>query len=213
MKNTICNYIRAGYPGIYLVSCEETRIEAEMKAIAQNLKYRLFAWSITEGLVETVDGRTQSAQDPIELLAAVDDLPENTLLLLKDFHQFLEDGNPVLVRKVKESLRVGKTKGRVLVFVGSRLALPPELEREFVVVNFALPDKAQLSVVLENISASAKLPNPQEDDREQLLDAACGLTSIEAENAFALSIVESGRLCPTIVAREKANELKKGGLL
>jgi len=213
MKNIICNYIRAGYPGIYLVSCEETRIEAEMKAIAQNLKYRLFAWSITEGLVETVDGRTQSAQDPVELLAAVDDLPENTLLLLKDFHQFLEDGSPVLVRKVKESLRVGKTKGRVLVVVGCRLALPPELEREFVVVNFALPDKAQLNVVLENIALSAKLPNASEDEREQLLDAACGLTSIEAENAFALSIVEGGRLCPTIVAREKANELKKGGLL
>src|SRR5882724_6380220 len=112
MRNTINNYIRAGYPGIYLVSCEETRIEAEMKAIAQDLKYRLFAWSITEGLVDTADGHTRMAQDPIELMAAVDDLPENTVLLLKDFHQLLEDGNPVLVRKVKESLRVSKTKGR-----------------------------------------------------------------------------------------------------
>src|SRR2546421_12499023 len=122
MRNAISNDIRAGYPGIYLVSCEETRIEAVMKAIAQNLKYRLFAWSITEGLVDTSDGHTQSAQDPIELMAAVDELPENTVLLLKDFHQFLEDGNPVLVRKVKESLRGGKTKGRAVVIVGCRFA-------------------------------------------------------------------------------------------
>jgi len=77
-----------------------------------------------------------------ELMVAVDELPENTVVLLKDFHQFLDDGNPVLVRKVKESLRVGKTKGKALVIVGCRLALPPELEREFVVVQFALPDKA-----------------------------------------------------------------------
>ena len=49
MRNTIMNYIRAGYPGIYLVSFEETRIEAEMKAIAQALDYRLFAWSVSEG--------------------------------------------------------------------------------------------------------------------------------------------------------------------
>jgi len=46
-----------------------------------------------------------------------------------------------------------------------------------------------------------------------MLDAACGLTSIEAENAFALSVVESGRLGSGIVAREKASEVKKGGLL
>jgi len=100
MRNAIINYIRAGYPGIYLVSFEETRIEAELKAIAQTLDYRLFGWSITEGLVDTADGHTQSAQDPIELMTAVDELPENTVILLKDFHQFLEEGNPVLVRVV-----------------------------------------------------------------------------------------------------------------
>jgi AAA+ superfamily predicted ATPase len=213
MRNVIINYIRAGYPGLYLVSFEETRIEAELKAIAEALDYRLFGWSITEGLVDTADGHTRSAQDPIELMTAVDELPENTVILLKDFHQFLEDGNPVLVRKVKESLRVGKTKGRALVMVGCRLALPPELEREIVVVQFALPDKTQLGVVLDNIAESAKLPKPEEDAREQLLDAACGLTSIEAENAFALSVVESKQLCSGIVAREKASEVKKGGLL
>jgi AAA+ superfamily predicted ATPase len=213
MKTQITNYIRAGYPGIYLVSCEEARIEAQMKAIAAKLKYRLYAWSVTEGLVDTADGQARDAQDPIQLLTTVDELPENTLVLLKDFHQFVEDGNPVAVRKVKESLRAGKTKGKTLVVVGCRLALPPELEREFVVVQFNLPDKAQLGTVLDGICTSAKLPKPENDNREQLLDAACGLTSIEAENAFALSVVERGRLCAKVIAREKANEVKKSGLL
>ncbi len=213
MRNQITNYIRAGYPGIYLVSCEETRIEAELKIIAQSLNHKLYAWSITEGLVDTADGHTRDAQDPIALMTAVDELPENGIVLLKDFHQFIEDGNPVLVRKVKESLRVGKTKGKALVIVGCRLALPPELEREFVVVPFTLPDKEQLGVVLDNIAASAKLTKPENDGREQLLDAACGLPSIEAENAFALSVVECGKLTPAIVAREKSSEVKKSGLL
>jgi AAA+ superfamily predicted ATPase len=213
MQNQITNYIRAGYPGIYLVSCEEARIEAEMKAIAQTLDYHLFSWSITGGLVDTLDGRTQGAQDAVELMMKVDDLPENSIVLLKDFHQFLEDGNPELVSQVKESLRAGKTKGRALVIVGCRSALPPELGREFVVVEFALPNKEQLGMILDSIAASAKLPLPENNEREQLLDAACGLTSIEAENAFALSVVESHKLEPSIVAREKANEVRKSGLL
>jgi hypothetical protein len=213
MQNQITNYIRAGYPGIYLVSCEETRIEAEMKAIAEKLNYALFGWSVTQGLVHTADGHARNAHDPLELMTAVDDLPENSIVLLKDFHQFLEDGNPVLVRKVKESLRLGKAKGRPLIVSGCRYALPPELEREFVVINFALPEKDQLGVVLDNIATSANLARPQEDERELLLEAACGLTSIEAENAYALSIVESGKLWHSIVAREKASEVKKSGLL
>ncbi|MBI3852729.1 MAG: AAA family ATPase [Verrucomicrobia bacterium] len=213
MKTQITNYIRAGYPGLYLVSSEEARVEAEMKAIATTLKYRLYAWTITEGLVDTADGHARDAQDPIQLMTVLDELPENAIVLLKDFHQFLEDGNPVLVRKVKESLRVGKSKGKVQVILGCRLTLPPELEREFVVVPFALPDKATLETVLDGIAHSAKLTKPEGDAREQLLDGACGLTSIEAENAFALSVIETSQLNSRVVAREKANEVKKSGLL
>lgn len=213
MRNQIINYIRAGYPGIYLVSHEEARVEAEMKHIAQVLEHKLYAWSIAEGLVDTADGHVTQAKDPLEMMEALDGLPEDTLILLKDFHQFLEEANPVLVRRVKESLRVGKAKGKTLVIVGCRLALPAELEREWVVVQFALPDKEQLGLVLDNIAGSAKLATPKDNGRELLLDAACGLTSIEAENAFALSVVEAGKLCPQVVAREKAHEVKKSGLL
>lgn len=213
MRNQITNYIRAGYPGIYLISCEEARIEAEMKEIAKSLEHKLYAWSISEGLVDTADGHVTQAQDPIEMMEAIDQLPEDTIVLLKDFHQFLEESNPVLVRRVKESLRAGKAKGKTLVTVGCRLALPPELEREWIMVQFALPDKEQLGLVLDNIALSAKLTKPENNDRDRLQDAACGLTSMEAENAFALSVIEAGKLCPEIVAREKANEVKKGGLL
>ena len=118
----------------------------------------------------------------------------------------------MLVRQAKDTLRIGKTKGKVLVMVGCRFALPPELVREWVTVDFALPGKKELGVVLDNIAKSAKLAKPEAGGRELLLDAASGLTSIEAENAFALSVVESSKLCPQGVAREKASEVKKSGL-
>jgi hypothetical protein len=38
MKSKIINYIRAGYPGLYLVSAEEQRVALEMTRIAQELK-------------------------------------------------------------------------------------------------------------------------------------------------------------------------------
>ena len=213
MRTQIMNYIRAGYSGIYIVSSEETRIEGEIKSVAEQLKHKLFAWSITEGLVDTADGGAQEGQDPQEMLLKVLELPENTVVFLRDFHLFLDTPNPVLVRTLKDVLRVAKTKGKTLIVVGCRTILPPELEREFVVVEFALPGKEELGTVLDNIADSAGKPKPKKDRRELLLDSASGLTSIEAENAFALSLVESGELSPATVAREKAQAVKKNGLL
>jgi hypothetical protein len=46
MKQKIINYIRAGYPGLYLVSHEEQRVALEMTRIAQELKYNLVFWSV-----------------------------------------------------------------------------------------------------------------------------------------------------------------------
>ena len=107
MREIITNYIRAGYAGLFLVSHEEARVEAELKAIAQALKHPLHAWSITEGLIDTARGTMRDCNDPLEALTAIAELPENSILLLRDFHAFFEDPNPVLIRQLKDQLRVG----------------------------------------------------------------------------------------------------------
>jgi SpoVK/Ycf46/Vps4 family AAA+-type ATPase len=213
MRTQITNYIRAGYPGIYLVSHEESRVEGELKAVAKALKYHLHAWSATQGLVDTESGSVKQADDPMEAVMAIGELPENSIILLRDFHLFLQDNNPVLVRAVKDELLASKAKGRCLVILGCRQVLPAELEREFVLLDFALPDKEQLGIVLDGICESAKLKKLKSDERDMVLDAATGLTSTEAENAFALAVIEAKRVDPGIVAREKAATVKKNGVL
>ncbi len=213
MRIEITNYIRAGYSGIYIVSNEEVRVEGELKSIAESLDYSLYAWSITEGLVNSHDGSVREAQSPIDVFELVEELSENTMILLRDFHQFFEESNPFLTRRIKESLRSGKNVGKVMVILGCRLQLPPEIEREFVVVEFALPGKDDLGAVMDSICESARLGLPEGVVRDHLIDSASGLTTNEAENAFALSIVESGVVSPEIVSREKAKEVKKNGML
>ena len=150
---------------------------------------------------------------PLEALIAIKDLKEKTLILLRDFHLFLQDPNPILVRQLKDVLQIAKTKSKVLVILGCRMVLPPELERELTVIEFALPAKEQLGAVLTGIMESAGIKTMENEQREKVIDAACGLTTIEAENAFALSVVESKAIDPVIVAKEKAQAVKKNGLL
>jgi SpoVK/Ycf46/Vps4 family AAA+-type ATPase len=119
----------------------------------------------------------------------------------------------VLVRQFKDQLRIARTCGKTLAVLGCRLHLPPELEREFAVIDFSLPGGEDLAGVVEGIAKSAELEVPAGEHREALIDAARGLTTTEAENALALSVVETGGLLPAIVAREKAQAVKKNGLL
>ena len=213
MREKLTNYIRAGYPGICLVTAEETRAEAELKAVAVATKHGLVAWSATTGLVDTGDGRALGAEDPMEAITAIASLPENAVVLFRDLHMFLADANPVLVRALKDALAHAKTAGKCLILLGCRSQLPPELEREFVVLDFALPDKVALGQVLDGICESAKLKRSKGDEREAILDAASGMTCSEAENAMALSVVQSRSVVAVAVAREKAATVKRSGLL
>jgi hypothetical protein len=213
MREKITHYIRAGYAGLYLVSHEEPRVEAELKAVAAQLKHQLFAWSITEGLIDTVKGTTRECNEPVEVLAAAAELPENAVLLLRDFHQFFEEPNPVLIRKLKDVIREARTTGKTIAVLGCRILIPPELERELTIVDFALPGAEQLGAVLQGIAQSAKLPEPENEALSELIDAARGMTTTEAENAGALSIVETGGLNSAVISREKAQAVKKNGLL
>jgi hypothetical protein len=59
MGAKITHYLQVGYPGLYLVSHEDQRVEAELNAIAKTLKYNLSFWSVTQGLVETKTNQIQ----------------------------------------------------------------------------------------------------------------------------------------------------------
>lgn len=208
------SYIKAGYPAIYIVSQEEQRVHLIFSELAKDLEFSLYSWSYTKGLRNvTDDPPTEIAEtaDPLAVLDAAVKLPEKSIVLLNDYHQFLADANPMLTRSFKDALAIGKMSNRVLVVIGCQLKIPPELEKSIVVVEFALPSRDQLNVVLEGIANSAGIH--LDGNRDAILDAASGCTCQEAEDAFALSVVQCGDIKADVVAAEKAQTIRKNGLL
>jgi hypothetical protein len=96
----------------------------EMTRIAQELKYNLVFWSVVDGLVDTQKGTNNSANDPLEALIAIKDMKEKTLIQLRDFHQFLQDPNPILIRQLKDVLQMAKTKSKTLIILACRMVVP-----------------------------------------------------------------------------------------
>src|SRR5438105_9406669 len=96
--------IRARYPLIYLVSWEEQRLDAILQDVAQTHGKTLLQWSVTRGLRRVSGVRTvtisEQSRDPVEALGAIGKLTEASLVVLKDFHPFLE--SPAVVRAMRE---------------------------------------------------------------------------------------------------------------
>src|SRR3954464_13927649 len=106
MRERIIQYVKAGFPGLYVQSSEEKRVEAEFKSIAESLKFGLHLWSATAGLMDVQKQTSRSLNDPLDALLAIADLPEQSIVLLRDFHLFLTgEPNPVLVGQLKDTLR------------------------------------------------------------------------------------------------------------
>lgn len=203
--------IRARYPILYVVSWEERRVEESLREICQRRGKKLVQWTITGGL-----GGNIGARDPIAALDQILAASDQSVFLLKDFHPFM--GDHVVVRKLRDLIHALKTSYKTLVLLSPMLKLPVELEKEITVVDYQLPTTADLDRLLEGIiqsvrgNANLKVDLTTEE-REHILKAASGLTSNEAENVFAKSLVERRGFDVDVILGEKEQIIRKSGIL
>ncbi|HEY3449837.1 MAG TPA: AAA family ATPase [Myxococcales bacterium] len=214
--------IRARYPLLYLVTWEEQRLDAILAELAQAHGKSLYYWSITKGL-RKIGGRAtaplENTKGPGEALFAVEKLGEPSLVVLKDFHAYLDD--PGVVRALRELAHHLKSTYTTAIVLSPTLSIPPELEKEVTVLDVPLPTFRDLYQLLRDIVAVVRQGNSatvdlRKDQAEQLIKAALGLTLSEAENAFAKAIATDGRLDVAdvrLVLEEKRQVIRKSGLL
>jgi ATP-dependent 26S proteasome regulatory subunit len=215
--------VRARYPLVYLVTSEEQRLEALLAGLAERHGKQLLGWTVTRGFRRLAGGRgvpvPEGVRDPVEALQAVEKLSEPALVVLKDFHPFLQD--PTVVRAARDLAHALKSTYTTVLLVSPSLTIPPELEKEISVLDVPLPGyrdllellKEIVTVVRRNDRAQVQLTR---DDADQLIKAAQGLTLSEAENAFAKAIAQDGRLWKAdiqLVLEEKRQVIRKSGLL
>jgi SpoVK/Ycf46/Vps4 family AAA+-type ATPase len=203
--------IRARYPIIYIVSWEERRVEKTIREIGERRGKKTVLWTYTTGMAGNVASR-----DPLAALDYILEGPDQHIYVLKDFHPFIAD--VAVTRRLRDLISVLKTSFKTLIILSPLLKLPPELEKEITVVDYQLPTEEDLSELLEGVVQSVR-SNPQvnvemtDEQRNQIIKAASGLTSIEAENVFAKSLVEKRTFDIDVVLGEKEQIIRKSGIL
>jgi len=206
-----------GHPLIYVQSWEEARVERLAQHLAKTFygaPVPLGVWSVVDGLV--VDGTpVPETRDPVKALEAILAAQGKGFYLLKDFIGS-NDGRPEIVRRLRDVYRALKDRGRHVLLVSPRLAVPEEVKKEIYIVEYELPDDAE---IIRLIDANARKRFGAEIDEagiKRLALALRGLTADEIGHVLSKVFAQRKTFTDeafTEILAEKEQMSKKEGVL
>jgi hypothetical protein len=214
LTERLAESVRACFTGLWVRSSEPDDAVAEIASLCRREGWGLATWDVDRGLAAH-DGEQVAipAPDPLAAIRALGAMasPEGTaLLVLRNFHRFL--GSPEVVQAIDRRIAEGRRDRTFVVVLSPIVQIPVELERQFAVIEHDLPGRDDLAAIARGVATEpGELPDG--DGLAAVLDAAAGLTRIEAENAFSLALVRHGRLTPDVLWELKGQSLKASGLL
>lgn len=218
----------ANYPLIYLASSEYGRIIQKVRNIAFRKNYLFHSWDLVDGLQTHIEngGRldkvekhpnnreTKAPDTFLDFLLKGNEENNNKkeIFILEDVHkQFRDEKFIVQLRKITQHFGA---YNKHLLLLSPFYKLPIELEKYVTILNMPLPDKVDLEKRLNTILGEEN--NVNKDLMKLLIDAAAGLTDVEANLAFRLAREKTGlnsKDAIRIIANEKEQIIKKSGIL
>ena len=206
---------------------EEGRVERGIIEACGIAQMEPVFWSCDVGFVDAGWKQVregQGVQDPSACLRAIEDAGSRIAFVLRDFDSWCKD--PTILRKLKSLGRILPTsprdKSRVVILLSSE-PCPSELKGIVVPMDWPLPDRAEITRVLENainggLPESKRKAAAQNGTFDKAVDGGLGLTEEEAGASYRKSLVTTSRsggqpkIVPEKVAEEKRRVVKGSGV-
>lgn len=221
--------LRARSPLLWIVTREEARAEAHLIEAAASAGYKALIWDVAQGVTEpggAVSGI--GSADPGDTFAAIRECAggrrgaNRTVWIMRDLPPWLAGQIGLTtcrqLRNLARSLPgVPRDNAQAVIVLSPVAEIPPELSGHATVIEWPLPDRAEIASILDaaidalpdNLKAEAA-PN---GTREAAIDAAVGLSGEEAAACYARSLVQLRRVDPATVAGEKRRVIARERVL
>lgn len=201
----ITSFVESGFGGLWVQTHEIDEAQRLLNGLATQKSWDVLQWDAGRGFSDPLAGTT--LPNTLAPMAFSGLPPKKTetpfrLVCLWNLHRYFQ--NPVLLQALANRVLAGKAVGDVTLILSPVLELPPEIEKLFVALDHPLPTVAELRGVMETIGWDG-----DKVIETGAVEAAVGLTHLEAENAFSLSLHEYGTIRKTTVWDQKVQAVKK----
>ena len=188
LAERLSEYISACFTGLWLQSHEHEDAIAEIAELCRKENWHLAIWDVEQGLQIPGQANGQAldagGSDPLAAIRAINALAapnSSAILVLVNFHRFLN--SPEIIQAVAKQILAGKNNRTFLVILSSLVQIPPELEKQIIVVEHELPTREQLRKIMFGI-ATGEGEQPDEPELQTVLDAAAGLTRVRSRGSL-----------------------------
>jgi len=218
----IAALLRARNPLIWITTREEARTERLLLEAAQSAQYEPRCWDCANGITDYAGAPQEAgaqATDPAQVIGIIRDSRKRQVWILRDLPPWLRD--PTVNRALRSLVRgltlAPRDEARAVILLTPSTDVPPELAGHAVIVDWPLPDRAEIAQILD--AAIAALPDDIRETaaangaREAAIDAAVGLSAEEAQSCYARSLVTTRRIDPATVAGEKKRVIAREKVL
>tara|TARA_R110002049_G_scaffold4601_5_gene32449 strand:+ start:636918 stop:638417 length:1500 start_codon:yes stop_codon:yes gene_type:complete len=215
LSDRLIELVKACFTGVWIESDEHEDAIQEISQMCRENRWRLASWDIDAGLRVPGDENLEvdHGADPLSAIRATRSFASDdtaSIVVLRNFHRFV--GSAEIMQALARQIAEGRNSRTVYVILSSVVQIPVELEKSFIVVEHPMPTRHQLREIAQGVATEdGELPTAEE--LETVLDAAMGLTRLEAENAFSLSLVRDQVIRPDAIWELKASTLRKSGLV
>jgi len=234
-NGTVQAALRARVPLIWIVSPEETRIEPYLfeGGAAVNPPYETRFWDIAQGFTSldgTVIMRGRGERDPDDALDAIRENQSRVVWVMRDLAPWITAPTGMFTQRKLRNLAAWLPKqpspvAQSLIILSTSSDIPPELVNSVTVIDWPLPDREEISALLDAAVApildSATIPEAVREavrtstangTRDAAIDAAVGLSGEEAQTCFARSLVQHRRIDAAAIAQEKKRLITRAGM-
>ena len=228
-------HIKSRYRILYVRGSEENRIINAFKLIAKSEGYELYQWDCSRGMLNAfskkqIAGKTNDIHESAE--AALHHIVEQAkadnesmaesatvptgghIYMLLDFHHELD--SPTIERLFKEFASFSSISH--IVIVSPTFVCPIALDKEFTLIDFPPPSRAEVKLSLDKMIKQIPVKFPKalkaaRDNMENILHATTGLTISESENAYAKALIKTKNFDIPSIIEEKEQIIRRGGIL
>ncbi|WP_256576489.1 AAA family ATPase [Pseudomonas sp. Irchel 3E20] len=214
-------HLAAGYPGFYIHSGEEARVDRILMRLGEEAGLHLMEWNLAYGWVNftTKQPRTADAQTDLAHclpMLADEDLGDK-LIVIKDARLALEN-QPLAIARLKQLLnRIQRHhRGRcAVVLVGESLFVPPQVEAQMTLLALPLPGREDILALVQRCASELPLSIPRAL-LPRLVATCSGLSEEEIRQVLAMvqplhPQLDDGAL--SLIHHEKEQIIAKSGVL
>ena len=208
--------VRSRYPAIYIPTREEERAEAAIAQCAQNIGNRaVYTWDYVDGYQGNPNDSGFGRRNPLQALDLIEKVPASAaaIFVLRDYHRFLDD--IAVSRKLRNLQRLLKSQPKTIIILSAQLTIPDELSNLITVLEFPLPDVAEIRPEVEKLLAATD-SSLSARDIDELVRSCQGLALDRIRRVLARGIAAHGRFEPEdidLILEEKRQTIRQTQIL